>query len=99
MIAELLVPVAGSFFRKVYVPVKEYPHTNFIGLIFGPRGNNIRRMQSETGCRIAIRGRGSAKEGHPYHPKSQHDDLHVLISGTDEIAVEKACFLRRARAG
>ena len=93
------MPVADSFSRKVYVPVKEYPHINFLGLIIGPRGNTICRMQSETGCRIQIRGRGSVKEGHPYHPRSQHDDLHVLISGTDKIAVEKACFLRRVRAG
>ena len=25
--------------RKLYIPVKEYPGYNFIGLIIGPRGN------------------------------------------------------------
>ena len=87
----------GGFSRKLYIPVKKYPQYNFLGLIIGPRGNNIRRMRSETKCRIQIRGRGSPRELD--HPKSQHDDLHVLISGTDEIAVEKARFLRRVSGG
>ena len=25
--------------RKMYIPVKEYPNYNFIGLVIGPRGN------------------------------------------------------------
>ena len=45
--------------RKLYIPQKEYPSYNFIGLIIGPRGNTHRRMESETNCKIAIRGRGS----------------------------------------
>jgi splicing factor 1 len=42
---------------------EEYPHHNFIGLIIGPRGNTQKRMQQETNTKIAIRGRGSVKEG------------------------------------
>ena len=49
--------------RKVFIPYKKYPGYNFIGLIIGPRGNTQKRMQQETNCRIAIRGRGSVKEG------------------------------------
>ena len=48
--------------RKIFLPVHQYPTTNFIGLIIGPRGNTQQRMQRETNTKIAIRGRGSVKE-------------------------------------
>jgi splicing factor 1 len=48
--------------RKIFIPVRQYPTTNFIGLIIGPRGNTQQRMQRETNTKIAIRGRGSVKE-------------------------------------
>lgn len=49
--------------KKIYIPAKDYPNYNFFGLIIGPRGNTQKRMQKETNCKIAIRGRGSVKEG------------------------------------
>lgn len=49
--------------KKLFIPLKEYPGYNFIGLIIGPRGNTQKRMEKETGCKIAIRGKGSVKEG------------------------------------
>jgi hypothetical protein len=36
---------------------------NFIGLIIGPRGNTLKKMERETGAKIMIRGKGSVKEG------------------------------------
>ena len=44
--------------KKIFIPLKDYPGYNFIGLIIGPRGNTQKRMQSETNTKIAIRGRG-----------------------------------------
>lgn len=44
--------------KKIFIPQKDYPGYNFIGLIIGPRGNTQKRMQSETNTKIAIRGRG-----------------------------------------
>jgi splicing factor 1 len=49
--------------RKLYIPYKEFPDYNFIGLIIGPRGNTHKRMQQDTNTVIAIRGKGSVKEG------------------------------------
>ena len=34
-------------YRKIYIPQKEFPSYNFIGLIIGPRGNTQKRMQKE----------------------------------------------------
>lgn len=79
--------------RKIYIPYKEHPDANFIGLIIGPRGNTQKRMQEETNTRIAIRGKGSVKEGasraHKYSA-SDDEDLHVLIVGDRQEDVDKA---------
>ena len=72
---------AGS---QVYIPQKDYPGYNFIGLIIGPRGNTQKRMQKETNTKIAIRGKGSVKEGAARDPKydyGEEEELHVLITG------------------
>lgn len=31
------------------------------GLLLGPRGTTLKRMEDETGCKIMIRGRGASK--------------------------------------
>lgn len=79
--------------KKIFIPYKEYPDANFIGLIIGPRGNTQKRMQEETNTRIAIRGKGSVKEGaaraHKYS-SGDDEDLHVLIVGDRQEDVDKA---------
>ncbi|KAJ0402527.1 hypothetical protein P43SY_000790 [Pythium insidiosum] len=78
--------------RKIYIPIKEYPGYNFIGLIIGPRGNTQKRMEKETNCKIAIRGKGSVKEGSKGKKmhSDENDDLHVLITGEREEDLERA---------
>ncbi len=77
--------------RKLYIPTKDHPGYNFIGLIIGPRGNTQKRMERESGCKIAIRGKGSVKEGARRTRTSDEDDeLHVYITGDTEEAVEIA---------
>jgi splicing factor 1 len=51
------------FTEKVYVPVEDYPHVNFIGQILGPRGNSLKAMNAESGANIVLCGRGLVKEG------------------------------------
>ncbi|XP_037954293.1 KH domain-containing, RNA-binding, signal transduction-associated protein 2-like [Teleopsis dalmanni] len=48
--------------QKVFVPVKQYPKFNFSGKILGPKGNSLRRLQEETQCKIAIKGRNSMRD-------------------------------------
>lgn len=64
------------------------------GLIIGPRGNTQKRMQQETGCKIAVRGRGSVKEGASRDPRydyGEEDELHVLITGDaqDDVRMQR----------
>ncbi|KAG0483377.1 hypothetical protein HPP92_011461 [Vanilla planifolia] len=82
--------------KKLYIPKKEYPGYNFIGLIIGPRGNTQKRMEKETGAKIVIRGKGSAKEGRlqqkrdlKYDP-AENEDLHVLVEAETQEALDKA---------
>ncbi|KYG46234.1 hypothetical protein M433DRAFT_213437 [Acidomyces richmondensis BFW] len=80
--------------EKVYVPVNDYPEINFIGLLIGPRGNTLKKMESESGAKIAIRGKGSVKEGKgksdAAHASNQDEDLHCLIMADTEEKVNKA---------
>ena len=81
--------------RKISIPIAEYPTYNFIGLIIGPRGKTQKEMENKTGCKIAIRGKGSVKEGAKGRRNGQTLDgddepLHVLITGDDQGAIDAA---------
>lgn len=80
--------------EKVYVPVNDYPEINFIGLLIGPRGNTLKKMETESQAKIAIRGKGSVKEGKgrsdAAHTSNQEEDLHCLIMADTEEKVNKA---------
>ncbi|KAF9183497.1 hypothetical protein BGZ51_004000 [Haplosporangium sp. Z 767] len=82
---------------KVYIPVKEFPEINFIGLLIGPRGNTLKKMEGESGAKISIRGRGSVKEGKSRSDSAssanQEEDLHCLVSADSEDKVAKAIQL------
>ncbi|KAI9679849.1 MAG: hypothetical protein M1817_004863 [Caeruleum heppii] len=80
--------------EKVYVPVNDYPEINFIGLLIGPRGNTLKKMETESQAKIAIRGKGSVKEGKgrsdAAHTSNQEEDLHCLIMADTEEKINKA---------
>jgi splicing factor 1 len=83
-------------YRKIYIPVDKFPDYNFIGLIIGPRGNTQKRMEKETGCKIAIRGKGSVKEGRGKRDgqgqgaPDENDQLHVLLTADNDVQLDKA---------
>lgn len=68
--------------EKVYIPVKEFPEINFFGLLVGPRGNSLKKMERDSGAKISIRGKGSVKEGKARPDQFAEDaeeDLHCLV--------------------
>ncbi|XP_044467697.1 splicing factor-like protein 1 [Mangifera indica] len=85
--------------KKLYIPMKEYPGYNFIGLIIGPRGNTQKRMERETGAKIVIRGKGSVKEGRLQQKRdlkpdlSENEDLHVLVEAETQESLEAAAAM------
>lgn len=90
-------PIAKE--AKLYIPVKEHPGYNFIGLILGPRGNTQKRMEAETGAKITIRGKGAVKEGKMQSARNGKDmdgaseELHVHISADTFEKVDAAVLL------
>ncbi|KZO96577.1 hypothetical protein CALVIDRAFT_563661 [Calocera viscosa TUFC12733] len=73
--------------EKVYIPVKEFPEINFFGLLVGPRGNSLKKMERESGAKISIRGKGSVKEGKGKPDQFADDadeDLHCLVMADTE---------------
>ncbi|OZJ04483.1 hypothetical protein BZG36_02673 [Bifiguratus adelaidae] len=80
---------------KVYIPAKDMPEINFIGLLIGPRGNTLKKMEADSGAKISIRGKGSVKEGKSNRMDSssnqgQEEDLHCLVTADSEEKVKKA---------
>ena len=65
-----------------------------VGLLIGPRGNTLKKMETESMAKIAIRGKGSVKEGKgrsdAAHTSNQEEDLHCLIMADTEEKVNKA---------
>ena len=86
---------AGKTTEKLFIPVQEYPDINFVGLLLGPRGNTLRQLQEESGAKLAIRGKGSVKEGKEMDSVASQnaESLHVLISGDTTAIVNKAINL------
>lgn len=95
--------VAPSLFnrkrtKKIYIPVDQHPTYNFIGLIIGPRGKTQKEMEEKTGCKIAIRGKGSIKEGARGRRdgkimEGDDEPLHVVVSGDNQECVDNAAKL------
>ncbi|KAG1361281.1 splicing factor-like protein 1 [Cocos nucifera] len=89
----------ARLYKKLYIPVEEYPGYNFLGLIIGPRGHTQKRMEKETGARIVVRGKGSAKgkkvrqhKDAKYDP-SENEDLHVYIEAHTQQSLNAAVKL------
>jgi len=78
--------------KKIFIPVDKHPEYNFIGLIIGPRGITQKQMEKETGAKIAIRGKGSVKDGKGRDIKQTGEDeeLHVLVTADTEDQLKAA---------
>jgi hypothetical protein len=44
-----------KFQRKIIIP--KQPGVNFVGLLIGPKGTYQKRLESQTNCKILIRGK------------------------------------------
>ena len=86
--------------EKIHIPVEKFPNYNFIGLIIGPRGKTQKELEAKTGCKIAIRGKGSVKEGARGRrdgsvDTADYEPLHVVVTGDDPRAVTAAATMIR----
>lgn len=56
-------PPDNKLSDRVAIPQDKFPDINFMGLLIGPRGHTLKKLERETGAKIMIRGRGSVKQG------------------------------------
>jgi len=91
-------PLLQRVSERVAIPAEMNPNINFVGLLIGPRGNTLKKIEKESNCKIMIRGKGSVKEGKVIrkdsHPLPGEDEpLHALVSSNSiehvKIAVEQ----------
>ncbi|RYP01333.1 hypothetical protein DL764_006242 [Monosporascus ibericus] len=89
---------------RVYIPAKDFPEANFIGQLLGPRGRSIADMTAQSGATVAIRGKGSVKEGRGrvrdrpawIDTNDKEGPLHCLITADTQDKVDKAKALVQA---
>ena len=64
----------------------------FIGSVLGPRGNTHKKLESETGTKIEIRGKGSrdTRKTRNFNDNSDQEELHVHITGDTVEQVDTA---------
>ncbi len=90
-------PIQQQLQLRINIPFKEYPDYNFIGLIIGPRGLTQKQMEKDTGCKIAIRGKGSVKDGKQTTASNLDEPLHVMITAPDMPSLKKVCVKKKER--
>lgn len=78
---------SGRPTEKVYLPVREFPEINFFGLLVGPRGNTLKKMESQSGAKIHIRGRGSVKHGKG-STEGEEEDMHCIVTADNERSIK-----------
>jgi len=73
--------------KKIFLPDAENPECNYIGMILGPRGITQKQLETKSGCKISIRGKGSSKQKRMEYDSDE--PLHVLIQGDTDENLEK----------
>jgi len=89
-----LPPLSGeervTLTAKVPIPVDDKPDFNWVGRIIGPGGVTLKSLETKTGCKVSLRGKGSVRESEVasgvWKPSmdSLKDPLHILITSMDE---------------
>lgn len=87
----------SKWHETIWIPAADYPQINFVGLLIGPRGNTLKRMETDSGAKISIRGGGAEKEGKVRSDGTIaggiNEELHCLVMGDTEAKVKKAVEL------
>lgn len=53
---------------------------NFVGRILGPRGLTAKQLESETGCKIMVRGKGSMRDKKKVYVSIHHTRVARSLS-------------------
>lgn len=81
--------------EKLFLNAKDHPDVNFMGLLLGPRGNTLKKLQADSGARIGLRGKGSVKGGRAVLGNNLDEELHCIITADNQEKVDLAKVLCR----
>eukprot|EP00041_Stephanoeca_diplocostata_P007658 m.110198 g.110198 ORF g.110198 m.110198 type:complete len:584 (-) comp16977_c0_seq1:102-1853(-) len=88
-------PPEKKIMDKIMIPQDDHPHIGFMGLLIGPRGNTLKKIQQETRCKVMIRGRGTEKEGKGRFGRlpqqGDGEPMHAIIEAPSEAMLKKCC--------
>ena len=59
--------------------------------IIGPRGETQKKIESQSGCKLSIRGRGSGRIRQD--PNEEYERLHVLLQANNDESLDKGTSL------
>ena len=81
---------------KIPIPQDEHPHIGFMGLLIGPRGNTLKKIQQETRCKVMIRGKGTEKEGkgrssNKMPQPGDGEPMHAIVEAPTHEFLKKGC--------
>lgn len=77
--------------QKIYIPNNEkYYYTRYL---LGPKGENLKRIQNQSGCKITIKGEGGGWTSNNQNISKAKESLHVLVEADNDEAVEKGVNL------
>ncbi|KAL2332591.1 hypothetical protein Fmac_013804 [Flemingia macrophylla] len=77
---------------NIPLPVQEYPGYNFVGLIYGPEGDNQKRLEKETGAKIKLHGtkadtgeKGEIKPGTDIQCSYKEMNVNISADSFDKV--------------
>lgn len=76
--------------EKLFLNASAHPEINFMGLLLGPRGNTLKKLQGDSGARIGLRGKGSVKGGRAVLGNNLDEELHCVITAESQEKVDLA---------
>ena len=78
--------------KKIVFPEPPTPDVSYVGLILGPKGSYLQKLEKQSNCKIYLRGKGTTKET----LEKEGNDIespHAVIAGDNEEDVKKAQYL------
>ncbi|KAK4204670.1 hypothetical protein QBC40DRAFT_272179 [Triangularia verruculosa] len=75
--------------EKIAIPLESVPGFNLRAQVVGHGGAYVKHIQSETGCRVQIKGRGSGYIESSTGRESE-EDMYLHVAGPDPVMVKKA---------
>eukprot|EP01029_Cantina_marsupialis_P016815 TRINITY_DN376_c0_g2_i1.p2 TRINITY_DN376_c0_g2~~TRINITY_DN376_c0_g2_i1.p2 ORF type:complete len:429 (-),score=91.57 TRINITY_DN376_c0_g2_i1:356-1642(-) len=71
--------------RKIMLP--ENSKINYVGLLIGPKGTTLKHMETQSGCKILVRGKGTENSA------LSNEGLHVVLQSSSQDNLDRGVSL------